>query len=206
MSENASPVVVHRLLKKDLTTLTGECSECGFVAIAKAGNGFQCAVKKKAGQKAWSQQNPEKARANRRQRSSHELFNRDYVALTASCAVCGPVVMTPWGRGYACATRAAELRTSQESAPNAACRECWIIDGDRVYLTDGVCPRCSDPRLTDTGAALADAERRAGQLEGLGSGMTVVDLETDDPYFIPEYEAAVPGWKTVGSSRPWNEV
>ena len=206
MSENAAPVVIHRLVKKDLTTLTGECSVCGFVAIAKAGRGFMCGEKKKSAQKAWRENNPEKAAANRRLRSDHELFNRDYVKLTAECAVCGSVSMTPWGRGYACSTRAAELRTVQESKPTAACRECWIIDGDRVYMTDGVCPRCSDPRLYDTGASMKDAERRAGELDGLPSGMTVVDLASDDPYAVPNFESAVPGWRTVGSERPWNQV
>lgn len=206
MSESVSAVVVHRLVKKDLTTLTGECSVCGFVAIARAGNGFQCVEKKKSSQRAWREKNPAKSKADRRRRSEHELFDRDYVKLTAKCVQCGPVSMTAWGRGYACATRAAELRTTQEARPVQACRECWVLDGSRVYPTDGVCPRCSDPRLYDTGSALADAERRAGELEGLGSGMSVVDLAHDDAYEVPEFESAVPGWKTVGSSRPWNEV
>ena len=210
MSENAAPVVIHRLVKKDLTTLTGECSECGFVAIAKAGNGFQCGEKKKASQREWRERNPAAAKANRALRSDHELFNRDYVKLSASCAVCGPVDMTPWGRGYACATRAAELRTTQEAAPAKPCVECWIIDGDRVYLVGGECPRCKEgvdryvpnhvPReRRDHGG---QAARLAEEFEG--SGFTVYD---EDPGAdMPGFESAVPGWRTVGSERPWNEV
>lgn len=201
-----SEVTIHSLVEKDPSTMTGNCSVCGFVGIAKAGRGFMCGEKKKAAQRAWREKNPAKSQADRRRRSDHELFDRDYVKLTAKCVQCGPVSMTPWGRGYACATRAAELRTTQETQPVQACRECWIIDGSRVFPVNGVCPRCADPRLYDTGSALADAERRSGELSGLASGMSVVDLVNDDPYDVPEFESAVPGWKTVGSSRPWNEV
>lgn len=200
-----SEITIHRLLSKDPQTRTGNCSECGLVAIAKAGNGFQCGEKAKARLKAWRAANPEKAAANRRRQSDHELFARDYVALTAKCVKCGPVGMTAWGRGYACATRAGELRSHQETSPSKPCQECWILDGSKVYPADGQCPRCADRRLYDTGAQLRDAE--ASRLEReVPDGFLVVDLAHDDPYEIPEYESAVPGWRTVGSSRPWNEV
>lgn len=209
MSENVAPVVVHRLLKKDPQTNTGECSVCGLVAIRKNGAGFICAVKKAQAQKAWRERNPEKAAANRRLKSDHSLFNRDYLKLTAECVKCGPVTMTAWGRGYTCGSRAAELRSVQESAPAEACRECWLIDGSKVFKRGGLCPRCSDPRLSDTGAALRDAEHRADDMDGTPDGFHTVDLETYDPYAMPEDESAVPGWgrsRVLGSERPWNEV
>lgn len=201
-----SDVTIHRLLEKDPETRTGKCSVCGLVAIAKAGNGFMCGEKKKAAQRNWRANNPERSNADRRKKSEHELFKRDYVKLTATCVRCGPVEMTAWGRGYACAKRAAELRAVQEAKPVLPCRECWLIDGDKVYPADGVCPRCADRRQYDTGSALRDAERRAGELDGLGSGFSTVDLDTHDAYDVPESESAVPGWRTIGSDRPWNEV
>lgn len=206
MSEKNAPVVIHRLLEKDPQTQTGKCSECGLVAIAKSGRGFMCGEKKKAVTAAWRARHPERARANRRQRSDHELFGRDYVKLTAECTQCGPVGMTPWGRGYACSVRAGQLRQVQESKPIEACRECWILDGDKVYPVNGACPRCSDPRRNDVGSALRDAEYRADDLDGLAPGFSVVDLEHDSAYDMPANESVVAGWKTVGSDRPWNEV
>lgn len=199
-------VVVHRLLNKDLTTMTGECSVCGFIGVAKSGRGFMCGEKKKAVTSNWRERNPEKAAANRRQRSDHELFRRDYLKLTAECAKCGPVGMTPWGRGYSCSNRASELRAVQESKPAQACRECWIVDGDRVYPVGGVCPRCADGRQSRLGSALRDAEHRASGLDGVPPGFMTVDLDSLDPYDVPEYESAVPGWRTVGTERPWMEV
>lgn len=202
-----SEITIHHLIGKDLSTLTGDCSVCGLVAIRKAGRGFMCAEKKKQAQNAWRAANPEKVRANRRARSDHELTQRDYVRLSAWCVKCRVwVAMTPWGRGYTCATRAAELRSVQEAAPAKPCRECWILDASRVYLVDGQCPRCSDPRLYDTGAALRDAELRAGDLDGVPAGYATVDLETFDAYDAAESESVVPGWRTIGTSRPWNEV
>jgi hypothetical protein len=202
-----SEVTIHRLLKKDPDTRTGECSVCGLVAIRKAGNGFMCGEKKKATQKAWREKNPEKAATNRRQRSPHALFNRDYVHMTAECVRCGPVQMAPYGRGYACGVRAQQIRDGQEVGPQRPCRECWVMDGDKVWLRgDGKCARCEDRRQYDTGAALRDAEHRADQLDGVPAGFSVVDISVDDPYDMPEFESAVPGWRTVGSDRPWNEV
>lgn len=209
-----SEVVIHRLLNKDPETMTGECSVCGLVAIAKAGNGYQCGVKKKAAQKSWRKRNPGKSAADRRRRSEHQLFNRDYLKLTAECVRCGPVAMTPWGRGYACGKRAEELRTRQQQAPQEFCGSCWAEQAGqprrvKVYLhADGTCPRCDNPASLDLGAELRDMEygyRRSKEMDGVSEGMHVA-YEDEDPYFIPDYESAVAGWQTLGSDRPWNEV
>lgn len=212
MSENSTEVTIHHLVEKDPSTQTGQCSVCGLVAIRKSGNGFMCAVKKAEAQKAWKRRNPEKVAAHRRTRSEHGLFNRDYVKLTAECVVCGPVGMTPWGRGYACSKLADARRSVQEAAPQTWCRSCWAETASsrertKVYLrADGTCPRCDDPATLDLGSQLRDLEygyRTTG--ERIPEGMHVV-YEDDDPYFMPEYESAVPGWRTVGSDRAWNEV
>jgi hypothetical protein len=211
MSETSTEVVIHHLVEKDPSTMTGNCSVCGFVGIAKSGRGFMCGEKKKAAQKAWRAKNPERSAADRRRRSDHELFAHDYVANTATCMKCGPVAMTPWGRGNACAKRAAELRTVQEAQRQEACRECWIIDEARVYPENGACPRCTDPRRLDTGSALRDAEYRASNLDGLAPGFMTVDLEHFDAEYVSDDDSVVPGWnrrsgRVLGSSRPWNEV
>ena len=202
-------VTRHSLTNKDLSTLTGECSVCGFVAIRKAGNGFQCAVKKAENQKRWRRDNPAKSNEDRRRRSEHQLHNRDYVALTAYCAACrGEVDIVMFGSGYACGVRARELRTvQQETLAGQWCRECQIIDGFRVRVTADGCPRCNDPRLSDLTASLRDLEtnsRRAAD-QGVPAGFHV-ERDGYDSYAMPEWENAVPGWRTLGSSRPWSEA
>jgi hypothetical protein len=210
--QEMTTVEIHRLLKKDPLTQTGECSVCGLVAIRKAGNGFMCGEKKKQAQAAWRAKNPAKSSADRRRRSDHELFNQDRVQLTAACAVCGPVSIVFWGRGYACATRAGELRSVQESGRQEPCRECWIIDGSKVYPVDGQCPRCADPRLSDLGSSLKDGEHRSSDMEGTPHGFMVVDLEHSEAEDMDDDEAVVFGWnrrsgRVLGSSvRAWNEV
>ena len=206
MPENAAPVTRHSLKNKDLATLTGECSVCGFVAIRKSGNGYQCAVKKAEAHRSWTQRNPEKAASNRQQRSDHQLYNRDYRALTADCSACNREVdLVMFGAGYACGVRARELRSvQQETLAGQWCRECQIIDGYRVRLTADGCPRCNDPRLSDLGASLRDAEHNGNRAadQGVPAGFHV-EREGFDAYAMPEYESAVPGWKTLGSDRPW---
>ena len=200
-----TPVIVHRLTGKDLSTNTATCSVCGPVGIAKAGNGFQCEIKKKASQKAWRQAHPERSAADRRRRSTHELFAHDYVGRKATCSVCGPTDLVYWGRGDICGVRARELRSVQEEAPSRPCRECLLIDGIRVYPTGDVCSRCTDPARCDTGKALRYAAGRGADLDGVDDGFTVEDI-TGDPYAMDDYESAVPGWRTLGSSRPWKDA
>lgn len=204
---------VHRLSEKDTGTLTATCSVCGLVAIRKSGTGYQCAVKKAATHKSWASRNPDKAAANRQASSEHRIFDRDYVALTAKCSVCGPVDLLPYGRGYACGNRARELRSVQEDGVQRHCSTCWMESSGargrrRVYLlADGTCPRCDDDRALDTGAALRDLEHAMTRGAGgtVPAGFHVVH-EGFDPYAVDDYESAVPGWRVLGSDRPWNEA
>lgn len=208
----------HSLSDRDLSTMTASCSVCGPVGIRAAGNGYQCSVKKAAGHQSWAKANPEKAAANRRARSDHRLSGRDPQARRAVCSVCGPVDMTPWGRGFACSKLAASRRTVQEKAPTGHCSECRIIDERLVWLrADGSCPACSsrDDRWSHIPAERRDpGGRQAADLDWLG-----LEVDEDEPYgtgfsfsgdpeayTVPERESAVPGWKTLGSDRPWNEV
>ncbi len=169
-------------------------------------------MKKAETQKSWAARNPTKAAANRRVRSEHELFNRDYPNLVAQCRACDREVdMVMYGAGYACGVRARELRTVQQDATvGARCRECSIIDGPATAPrldASGRCPRC------DEGADRYDprhvpAERRVrdglyGEYENAGFTVGTGD---EDPYAMAEVESAVRGWKTLGSHRPWHEV
>ena len=217
-----TPIVRHRLTEKDTETLTAHCSVCGFVAIRKSGTGYQCAVKKAQAHKTWAGANPQKAAVNRRHRSEHLLTNKDRDNMTARCQKCGDVKLVPWGRGVVCGNLAAIRRNVQEASSQGACRECWIIDGSKVWLTaDGVCPACTawdassgprPPERRDTGGRDAadlrfigfDPEFDATDPEPYGAGFSIAGEV--DPYDIPEHESAVRGWKTLGSRRPWNEA
>lgn len=202
-------VTRHRLTDRDTATLTANCSVCGFVAIRKAGNGFQCAVKKAETHRAWAKANPAKVSANRQSRSEHNLSARDYKRLLAWCSKCESTVdLTMWGSGYTCGVRARELRSlQQETLAGQWCRECQIIDGAKVRLRADGCPRCNDPRLSDLGASTKDTEHnmRHGYRDAVPAGFHV-ERESFDPYGDLGYESAVQGWKTIGSERRWDEV
>ena len=206
-----SKPLIHRLSHKDVENMTAFCEVDGLVSIRKSGTGFQCAVKKAASHKTWARQNPEKARANRAQRSDHALFNRDYAKLTADCQVCGSVDLLMYGAGYACGNRARELRqVQQDEQAGGRCRECTIIDGPAKaprLRSDGSCPRCEDPSLSDLSGLLRTQEhtfRHAGR-ERVPEGFHVA-YDSLDEYAMAPNESAVPGWKTLGSDRPWNEA
>ena len=211
----------HRLTNKDLSTLTATCSVCGPVGIRKSGTGHQCAIKKSQAFKDWASANPEKAAVNRRRKSEHILTRKDRQNMTARCQKCGDVKLVPWGRGVICGNLAGIRRTVQESSSRGACRECWLIDGSKVWLRgDGSCPACSawSPSLEVRPEERRDpGDREAGELkrlgfyepgeftEAYGSGFSVAG-DLMDPYQIEDYDSAVPGWRTLGSERPWNEV
>ena len=209
-----STVVRHRLTNRDETTLTAECSVCGFVSIRRAGNGFQCSVKKAESHRTWAKANPQKASDNRRLKSDHSLLNRDYKSLTARCSKCDQTVdLIMYGAGYACGVRARELRSVQQATNvGGRCRECVIIDGPANaprLRADGSCPRCAEgPDRYVASHVPAERRQRDNGLaaEYEGAGFTIV-YDDDDPHAMPERESAVPGWKTIGSTtRRWDEV
>jgi hypothetical protein len=211
-----SDVVRHSLKNRDEKTLTADCSVCGFVAIRKSGNGFQCATKIAERHKAWTKRNPQKAAANRRLKSKHELSSHDYPALTAWCSECEVFVdLVIWGAGYACGVNARALRTvQQESLVGNRCRECAIIDGPAGAPrldASGNCPRCAEgPNRYDSRHVPVERRDHGGDLAALykeweAGGFLFEDANVD-PDFAEPNESAVPGWKTLGSRRPWNEV
>lgn len=204
----------HKLTEKNFSTMTAMCSVDGLVGLRKAGKSVRCATANSAAQKAWAQANPEKARANRRLQSDHRLDGE-------TCSVCGPVDTVPWGRGVACGNRARQLRSKQQKAVSRPCPDCLALDGRRIWIRgDGTCPRCTDtamhyefvpPERRDIGGRLnwtlvqLDALDIDPREEPYGSGYSI-SHGTVDPESTPKYESAVRGWKTVGSTRPWNEV
>ena len=198
----------HKLTDKDVENRSANCSVCGPVKIVKVGQGYTCANRKAASHQRWAEANPDKLRANRQTKSEHYLTDRDVVALTGECAVCGPVDILPYGRGYACGNRARELRGAQQAAPQSWCRECWAEMEDqpgrrRIALrADGSCPRHDDPTLTLTQQTIADRLNRdemRDTFDEVGPGFHIIG-EWDDPYAMPGYESAVPGWHTLGAS------
>lgn len=88
-----------------------------------------CSVKKREQKRAWALANPARVAASRSKPGQHQV-------LEGVCAVCGPVPLVPWGRGYACSVRAGELRKVQQERPAERCRDC------KVWFTAERCPKC----------------------------------------------------------------
>jgi hypothetical protein len=192
--------MTHHLTERDLDRRIATCSVDGPVKIRRSGTGWVCAEKAKANVRAYKNRHPERDRSSK---SDHQLTEKDPPTRLARCSVCGVVDMVPTGRGWACATRAKELgRVNHQDAPQTWCRDCWAeMEGDadryRVWLlADGTCPRCSTGQ--DLHAELRDLEHNRRVLDdaGLGPGFHIV---SPDPYAMPDYESAVPGWHTLGS-------
>ena len=186
----------HSLTEKNVDTRRGTCSVDGEVRIQKSGTGWVCGEKHNAAARASKARNPERDRGSK---TEHPLGWHDGELRTGECRKCGPVEIVPNGRGYMCATRAKELgRVNHQDAPQTSCRDCWAeMEGDadryRVWLrADGVCPRCSTGQ--DLHAGLRQQEDVQHQMAELEPGFHLVG---GDPYAMPEYESAVPGWKTL---------
>lgn len=219
----------HRLSAKDPDNLRAVCSVCGPVDIRRAGNSFQCAVKKAQGKKAWKARNPDRVAASRNGNNPHILHSQK--SDTAICVLCGPVDTVPWGRGRVCGVMARQRRSVQESVPHGRCMSCWVEvdpgvdvveveEGEKppvlrrhvVWLrADGSCPRCSDPVAADLGRALREGER----------GLTSDEVELVDlaevgfsvgalgagPDAGNRLETVTPYLRVIGSAtRAWNEV
>lgn len=182
---------VHHLREKDPDDRTALCSVCGPTRIAPVGRGWICVEVKRRANRRWAQSHPDRPRAS----GPHRLEWQDRETLTGLCPTDGAVDIVPWGRGYACATRAKELgRVHQQEAPQTFCADCRVADGVIVWLTtEGECPRCQETNL-NLQLASQEADRRLAA-ELLEPGMHVIGL--GDPYEMPSNESAVPGWRTI---------
>lgn len=187
---------IHHLSDKDPVARSATCSVCGPVRIGKAGRGWACSVKMKEHTRRWRAKNPN--RDHGRGKNPHALESRDVPARRAVCAKCGPVEIEPWARGWICSNRARQLgRVVKQETVQQHCLDCKAADGVLVWLTDGACLRCAEVHLDAELAKLADDERlMADLLEWAEAGLHLVG--PSDPYAMPEYESAVPGWKTLG--------
>jgi hypothetical protein len=190
--------MTHRLTDRDLETRTATCAICGPVKIQRSGNGWACGNRANAQSRKQKRANPQRDRTSK---TEHVLEWQSTELLSGLCRECGPVDIVPWGRGYACGARAKELgRVNHQDAPQTWCRDCWAeMAGDpdryRVWLlADGTCPRCSSGQ--DLGTELRALEDGRQALVGLEPGFHLVST---DPYSMPDYESAVPGWHTIGT-------
>lgn len=189
--------MTHSLSEKNPETRRGTCSVCGPVRIQRSGTGWVCGTKHNATARASKRRRPDRERESK---TEHVLDWQDPVLRSGLCRKCGPVDIVAWGRGYACAVRATELGVvNPQSEPARYCDSCKPLDGDVVWLTADGCPRCLE---TDLNAMLAQdaADRRLtdGVYDEFGEGFSIVG--PSDPYEMPDYESAVPGWKTIGAS------
>lgn len=199
----------HSLSEKDTDRRTARCAICGPVKMRKNGNSWTCANKRKEVTDRWERQNQDKVSARRDSVSVHHLTQTDPKTMTGECPVCGPVAIVAWGRGYACATRAGELRQVQEERPMRRCWKCRAWDSEANPVDeDDVCARCTDE--LSPGRTLAYIPgARAHTVESLREAATYFEFEDagmhvgfpDDPYALDDQEV-VPGWQTIGSPLP----
>lgn len=188
----------HSLTDKDPVTLRSTCSVCGPVKMQRAGNGYACANRANATSRASKRRHPNR---ERRSKTEHRLTWKDPESRTGTCAVCpDPVGIVPYGRGWACPNgEEASKRVNHQDAPQAYCRDCLVADDVLVWLTDGACSRCADTDLNAMLARHADSRRTSSLLtkEELEAGFHLEGVVVD-PEWMPDYESAVPGWKTLG--------
>lgn len=184
--------MIHRLTEKDAENRTAVCAVCGPVDI-KPSNGryWQCGNKKREGTRRWMEAHPDR-RSTRR--SVHVLYAKDVPKRQAVCEECGPTAIVPYGRGWTCARGTVR----RQEAPNV-CEDCLDF-GDQVDLVDGECPRCSrslNQMLLDE----ADTHRQLAEADVDAMAFSIVG-QWSDPYRMPDYETAVPGWTTLGARTP----
>ena len=195
----------HSLTEKDTEKRTGVCSVDGPVKIQRSGTGWACGVKANATNRASKRRRPHRDRGKE---SEHKLTFADGPTRAGECPKCGVVEIVAYGRGWACPnTPEAKKRVNQQDAPQAYCRDCMVADGVLVWLTDGACLRCAETDLNAMMAQLAADERlKAGLISGPNAVMGKRDWDhgfhlegvVANPEWMPKYESAVPGWKTLG--------
>ena len=196
----------HRLTDRDPVLRTAVCSICGPVRMSRNGKSWMCSNKKADLRASWYNRNPRRAKP-----SEHALTSKDTQNRLGICPVCGPVEIVPYARGWACANRAAELGHSQ-AEPHPKCSVCGNYHSrhNPVSPTSGQCEACArllyqgtEPRGPSDEAAMAQAfgpAHAAHDGTSLGAHM-VTNFEWMNPEYIPDYESAVPGWKTIGDKN-----
>lgn len=130
----------HLLTDKDTSARTASCSVCGPVEIrpVNGGRSWICLNKKRASADEWREANPERTAEGRRRVSEHHLSEYSLTTRQGECPVCGPVAIVPFGRGYACANRAAELRSSVQEEL-VRCSICGHQTSEDNPVVDGAC-------------------------------------------------------------------
>ena len=185
----------HSLTEKDTEKRTGVCSVDGKVKIQRSGTGWACGVKANATSRESKRRKPDFGRGKE---SEHKLTFSDPVTRAGACPVCGAVEIVAYGRGWACPnTPGAKARVNQQDAPQEHCRDCMAADGVLVWKSVDGCARCAETELNALLAQQAADERVMARLDQDDwGGMHLEGLI--DPYYVPEYESAVPGWRTLG--------
>lgn len=184
----------HRLTEKDIESRTAVCSVDGEVRIYRSGRSWVCATKQNTYTRRYLRRHPDKRGGSS---NPHRLGWTDPGSRKAECAKCDGVVdVVPVGRGWMCQARAVEIgRLRSEPEPQAYCRDC-ADEGTVIPLVDGECVRCAKSlnlqllELAATERELADADIDAMSFSIAGQWV--------DPYRMPDYESAVPGWTTLG--------
>lgn len=190
--------MIHHLADRDTAKQTATCSVCGPTEMTRSKRSWICATRQRERMRAWMARHPDRRSGAR---SAHRLEWRDPELGDGLCAECGPTKIVAYGRGYACAN--GTTRRGQ-AEPNPYCPDCRDADRRIVPLVDGDCPVCS-MTLNQQLAAGADLRRqigRAGYHDGAEAGVPLVVGQWADPYKMPDYESAVPGWQTLGSRTP----
>lgn len=180
--------------------MTAVCSACGPVPLRSRGKGrFACGKKLAAKHARWVKENPQRARQNRKSRSAHRLTSFDASTHTGQCPVCGTVGVVPKGRGYMCRTRAEELWTIQQDAPQQRCPDCL-----KNYLSaDGSCRYCSDREGLDWAYALRMQQHKGDEMQRVHDTLEpslgfVIDPQKYDTRSVAGDQVANPALKTIG--------
>jgi hypothetical protein len=193
----------HRLSAINPSSLRAFCSRCGETECRRSGEGYVCLNARRDAQQRWRREHPERD-ATTKGPSPHRLTWKDLTTMTGGCPIDGVVPIVAFARGYTCGVRAAELRSKQQSEPTPRCMECGrFATGYNEVSPTGLCQRCA--KDLDWATTQWSREGDVGQLRdrGLSSDayrlLSEYDLHHPEGY-VPDYESAVPGWKTLGAS------
>lgn len=187
---------VHRLTEKDTTGRSALCCICGPVKILPAGRGWVCATKKLQRKREWAAANPDRVAASRAKPGIHRLTSRE--DRQGVCAVCGPVEVVPWGRGWTCSNRSQQLRRIQQSKPAERCLDCraWYTS-----LNDGRCESCTIMNTPYQSMIALLSTREFSEIPDDGKDRTVPALKTiGDKDVAPEWRWALkssPDWSRL---------